>query len=134
MSKFNVGDRVCRKFTQLNQYEDDREYGSIVGTNAQNGKFFVQSEWSWRSPNPFEVAEDGLLTEEEADTLYNKLEAEFKKVADQVSAHIKVAAEALEKANAVADAANYNLTELDASAPLMRAMRNCGWNTSSLSC
>lgn len=134
MSKFTVGQRVCRKFSEHNQYEDDREYGEIVGLNEKRGTFLFESEWDWRNPRTTEVKADDLMTEEEAEKLYNELEAEFKKVADQVAVHIKIAAEALEKANAVAGAANYNLSELDAASPLMRAMRKCGWNTSSLSC
>lgn len=134
MNTFKVGQRVCKRFDTHNQWEDDRLYGEIAAHNEKHNKFFIKWEPSWQKPNPEEVDPAQLMTEEEAESTFNKLEEEYNVVADQVKAKMKEAANLLNEANEIADRANLNLSEMDAVSPLLGAMRNCGWSTSGLSC
>ncbi len=131
---FTVGQRVCLRFHKHNQWEDDRLYGEVVAHNEKHNKFFVKWESNWHKPNPEEVEPAKLMTEEEAESTFNKLEEEFNVVADQIEAKMKAAALLLNEANLIAEAASMNLSEMDAASPLLGAMRNCGWRTSGLSC
>lgn len=131
---FTVGQRVCRRFTKHNQWEDDRLFGEILAHNEKHNKFFVKWESNWYKPNPEEVEPANLMTEEESETLFNKLEEDFNKVADQVEAKMEKAAKLLLEANEIAELASMRLSEMDAASPLLGAMRSCGWRTSGLSC
>lgn len=132
---FTVGQRVCERFEEFCPYEDDRSFGKIISFNEATSKFKVQWESSWRASHPSELSAERLMTEEEANTLYDKLEGEFNAFANIIEDKMKEAGKLLVEASELADKNGHNLHELyDQVHPLMKAMREVGWSTSSLTC
>lgn len=135
-----VGTRVAKAFSRFNQHENDICKGEIAGIGkcptSGKPKYAVKWDKDWMqgyvSKEPYA---DDLMSEAEANTLWSKLEAEFREVEDRVKSHLEVAAQAINDADKLATGANLNLNDMwKARALLFDAMDNAGWSTSSLNC
>jgi hypothetical protein len=136
--KFNVSDRVMLNNKVLKIYnidEDNSVRGVVKAVSSEHGKVFVQWDSSWRKPNPEEVLETALLTEKEGEKILSKLEEEFNLWSKEVKEKVEVAAGLLAEAGKLAKSHGHELYGLyDIHRPLIRAMDDCGWNTSSFNC
>lgn len=135
---FKIDDRVVLPKTSnlktYNEYEDDCTRGKVVQI-TQEGKFVVKWDSSWHKPNPSSHLANELMLESEADEILSKLEAEYESYATPIREKMKQAAQLLKEAGEIANKGDRDLTTwLDVTSPLIRAMDNLGWRTSSLEC
>ncbi len=135
MSKeFKVGDRVAKDFNRYNSEEDDTIRGEVVGFNPKNGKLLVEQE-NWRGTEVKEWDPATTLSEAEANEKLSKMEEEYNAVAAQVAEKVAAAAALLNEASSIADKKGFDLQSMyEEVRPLMRALDNAGWSTSSMSC
>jgi hypothetical protein len=78
---------------------------------------------------------DELITEVEADKILSKLEREYEVWAGPIRKKDGKAAKLLQEVGELADEQNRELIEMhDVVGPLIHAMDELGWRTSSLSC
>ena len=75
-----------------------------------------------------------LIKEKEFNKKYSKLEKEFKTLEKTIHSKMEMAGKLLLDANNLANIKGHELVNIDAIAPLFSAMKECGWNTSSLRC
>lgn len=135
---FKLGDRVVKMTDALDHYNPNADLtlrGVIQGSSIDNGKVFVKWDGRWNTPPIEEVDLSSLVSEEEANQKISILEQEYDKVFQQVRAKVDSAAELLLEANKLATPTGTNLFEMyEAHRALIRAMDDCGWNTSSFNC
>lgn len=136
---FKVGDRVVwveRSNLETHcEYEDDDCTRGVIKGIVEPGKYSVKWDSSWTKPNPSTLAANELMLESEANTILESLQAEYEKYAAPIRAKVKEAAKLLEEANTLAAKQARELTEWhDVVEPLLGAMDDIGWRTSSLSC
>jgi hypothetical protein len=136
MSKFKVGDRVVdpdrSNLEEWNEYEDDTTRGEVTAV-GEDGKISCKWDDSWHKPSTHNA--DDLITEAEADKILAKLEKEFEKWAAPIRKKMEQAAKLLSEAGELASAQGKDLSELhEIVGPLIGAMDDVGWRTSSLSC
>jgi hypothetical protein len=144
---FKVGDRVGYAEPQYNnndrvvplRYEEDDPpaYGVVTAVTDDN----VIIKWD---ATRYDAAHEGNLDLEDQKSLYpeeelkkkwSKLEEDFTKLEVQVVDKVKAAGKLLREANKIAKKTGHSLEEMyDAISPLMDAMDDCGWNTSSFGC
>lgn len=135
-----IGTRVMKSPKKWNPHDDTSVRGATIAPVVKDplsGKEKVYVKWDskWRSPNPEEVLVESLLLEEEGDKRLSELEAEYNKVAEQVSEKMSAASALVGEAATLAKTAGFNLSEMyDECYPLMRSMSSAGWSTSSMSC
>ncbi len=103
--------------------------GVVIGNKLSDGDQVVAVEWA-----------DGTLAKVNVNDIQTclSIEEEFKALQSQVGDKIAAAAELLNEANKLAGEAGYCLGDsydfYEQVRPLLRAMDNAGWSTSSLSC
>lgn len=131
---FKVGDRVAYSAggkLKFNQYEDSTKYGTIIALDV--GVLEVKWDFSWVKFNNLKL--ENLVPEEEYRQKYNELELEFNTESDKIKLKMEEASELILEASLSAKKLGFNLVDMyDAVNPLLRAMDNVGWSTSSLNC
>ena len=141
MSKFEVGSRVV-DVTRSNlkthdEYEDggDVTRGAVVSLVEEGLKAKVKWDSKWIEPRTSTIEVKNLISEEEANQILSKLEAEYESWAGPIREKLKAAGALLIEANDLALAKKRDLTEMhDLVGELTSAMDDIGWRTSSLSC
>jgi hypothetical protein len=138
MKTFEVGQRVVlvagSNLEEWNEYEDDTTRGAVQSIE-ENGSFIVKWDAAWRKPNPNRHTTNELITEIEADKILSKLEKEFEAWAGPIRKKMEQAAKYLLEAGELASKQKKDLAELhEIVGPLISAMNDIGWSTSSLSC
>lgn len=136
---FEVGARVVwiarSNLKTHNEYEDDDCTRGVVKSIGEDGKLTCKWDSRWTEPNPSKHNARELMAEDEADAILSKLEAEYEAWAGPIREKMKQAAELLAEADRLATKQKRNLTEMhEVVGPLIRAMDDVGWQTSSLSC
>ena len=136
MNKFKVGDRVMdpdrSNLEEWNEYEDDTTRGVVESIDPE-GKVHVKWDDSWHKPSTHNA--DDLISEAEGDKILAKLEKDFEKWAGPIRKKIELAAKYLSEAGELANKQNKDLSEMhEIVGPLIGAMDDLGWRTSSLSC
>lgn len=143
-NKFNPEDRVVWKNQigsdwgspkikpyKFNPQEDNAKRATIK--SFYNDSVYVQWDSEYKSPpNPVPLSD--FWTQEEYDEMEKDLSDQFEKVSEQVKQNLKVAAEAIHKAQQVAAEMNLTLRECDENTELFRALQDAGWRTSALYC
>lgn len=134
--KFKVDERVAQCEEEWNPDEDTTLYGRVVGYNETNGRVFVKWDGSYyKDKLPYEVSEEDLLTEKEAERENARLEKEYNKFAKPIEKKLEQAAKLLREANEIADEHGKDLSQMhDLVGPLVSAMDDAGWRTSALWC
>lgn len=135
---FEVGTRVVwlerSDLKTHNEYEDDVTRGEVKSI-GEDGKYSVKWDDSWVTPNLGKHDASELINEDEADKILSKLEKEFEEWAGPIREKMEAAATLLEEAAKMASKKKRDLTEMhELTAPLINAMDDIGWRTSSLSC
>lgn len=138
MKTFEVGQRVvlvaASNLKEWNEYEDDTTRGVVKSVNKE-GLITVKWDNSWRTPNPSEHTANRLISEAEANEIRSKLEAEYEVWAGPIREKMKLAAKCLAEADELATKQKKDLAEMhELTGPLIKAMDDIGWRTSSLSC
>ena len=138
MKTFAVGDRVVsREYSDLdayNEFEDDIIRG-VVKKIHESGKLLIKWDCSWHNKEHAEAMPEDLISEEEANEILAKLEAEYKVWADPIQEKMEEAGKLLREAGKLAAKQKRDLSEMhELVAPLISAMDSIGWSTSSLSC
>lgn len=133
---FSVGDRVVlvarSNLKEWNEYEDDTTRG-VVTAISEDGKVSCKWDDSWVPPGNYNA--DELITEAKADKILATLEKEFEKWAGPIRKKIELAAKYLAEAGELANKQNKDLSQMhEIVGPLIGAMDDLGWRTSSLSC
>lgn len=136
--KFEVGSRVVlvesSNLETHNEYEDDTTRGTIQSIDI-DGQFTIKWDDSWITPNPGKHKAEELITEVEADKILSKLEKEYEAWANPIRKKMEKAGQLLREAGELADKQNRNLSEMhEIVGPLIAAMDDVGWSTSSLFC
>jgi hypothetical protein len=143
-TKFDVGTRVVRKFSraevmQAFAFEDDVDRGTVdrgtvVGEELRDGKSRVLVSWKGYN-DPVAVESSELILEAKANKQIAVLEKEFNKLTKGIEVKMKAASKAILEAHKVANKLGLDdMSYLTAVSPLMDAMEEVGWQTSSLSC
>lgn len=139
MAKFTVGDRVGVDFDNINDVA--KRFGVITDV-LSDGRVMVRWDDNYYnrpgSSTAAPLNPNDLLTEDDHNEKYNRLEKEFNKVADEVREQLKKAGELILTANDFAKNNGFeSLQEFyghDVLYTLENAMAKCGWQTSSLHC
>jgi hypothetical protein len=140
MSKFVKGTRVAETHGDL-RHDSYPSYGVILSA-VENDRNHFLVEWdngkyaSASDPKRItKVKASDLMLEVDCKAKMDQLDAEFSALEDKVRAKMQIAAGALAEAADLADENGEELIEMyEAVSPLMRAMDEAGWSTSSLSC
>jgi len=136
MKNYQAGDRVVlndRSLQQHNEYEDNSVRGVVQ--EVKGDKLLVKWDYSWHRPNPQEVSVEEVVSEDEANKILSKLEEEYEAWAAPIREKIAAAAELLIEAGDLAGKKKLDLAGMRQLAnPLLSAMDNLGWRTSSFSC
>lgn len=134
--KFKVGDRVVLNdecLVAYDEYSDDCFRGKV--SSIEGKKITVIWDDSWRNENAEALTPDELISEEKADKIIDKLEKQYEKWASPIRKKIEDAAKLLAEADKLAQKKNRDLAEMhELVSPLLCAMDDIGWSTSSLSC
>lgn len=136
--KLEVGSRVVwlnhSNLETYNEYEDDTTRGTVESIN-EHGDLFVKWDDSWWNAEPKAIQPEDVISEEEADKILSKLEKEYEVWAAPIRKKMESAAKLLREAGELADKQDKNLSEMhEIVGPLISAMDQIGWRTSSLSC
>jgi hypothetical protein len=136
MKTFKKDDRVVlvarSNLEEWNEYEDDTTRGVVTSVDAE-GKISCKWDDSWHKPSTHTA--DELITEAEANKILAKLEKEFEVWAGPIRKKMEQAAKLLTEASELAAKQNKDLVEMhELVGPLIGAMDDIGWRTSSLSC
>lgn len=138
--KFKIGDRVGSTLMSndhgktvplhYNEYNGPL-YGTVVGFNKPN-KIIVE----WDEDKILKsVDESTLRSKAEIDKSWSSLEEEFFAVSEKIKGKMKEAAKLLTEAHALSKKTGQDLAGMyDAIGPLLNAMDDCGWRTSSFNC
>lgn len=136
MKTFEVGQRVVlisgSNLDTHEEYEDMTR--GLVKSIDKEGSLTVKWDPNWRKLNPSTHVARELMAEDEANKILSKLEEEYNIWAVPVKEKIKQAANLLIEADALAALQNTNIIDMDAVNPLLSAMEDIGWSTSSLGC
>lgn len=138
MKKFEVGERVVHvkdsSLEKWNEYEDDTTRG-VVKKIHESGKLLIKWDDAWRNKEHTEAMPDELISEVEANKILAKLEVEYEVWASPIRKKVEESAKLLAEAGKLAAKQKRDLAEMhDLVAPLLGAMDEMGWRTSSLSC
>lgn len=136
---FNVGDRVARQV--LNRRSSLRG-GSVVARGCEEHDTYIVRwdknkfpSYGSKKQEVEEVDVADLTIETDAKAKVKQLDADFDVLEEKIKGKLQQAAELIGEAEAMADANGEMLSELhEATYPLMNALDNAGWATSSLSC
>ena len=136
---FNIGDRVVwinrSDLDAHNEYEDDPCTRGEVKAVDSDGKIQVKWDDNWVQPRVSTLSANELMPESEANDILSKLEDEYEAYTSPIRTKLEQAAKLLEEANELAKEHDRELAEWhDVTDPLLGAMGNIGWRTSSLSC
>lgn len=136
---FEVGARVVwvdrSNLDTHNEYEDDDCTRGVVKSIDKDGKLTCKWDGSWTTPNPSKHDASELMAEEEANKILSKLEKEYEAWAGPIRKKIEAAAKLLSEAGELAAEQERDLSEMhEVVGPLISAMDDIGWRTSSLSC
>lgn len=119
----------CHKGTVKGEVEPHKTHGHVVIVEWDHGALQKVTLRSLITEAEGKDRDAQIKAEEE------RLEAEWSLAEEQVKAKLQEAANALNEAAALAKKAGHDLLDMyDAAYPLMRAMDNAGWRSSSLSC
>lgn len=137
--ELKVGDKVIRGWKKFDRYADNIDKGEVIAAPTKdaltgNPKVYVKWDSKWCKPNPEEVEVSSLMSQQESDQQYSKLEKEFKELEVIIETKLAEAGKLIREASSCADSFGVELNSLDAIRPLYQAMDACGWNTSSFSC
>lgn len=132
MSNEEYSEEIVKYF--YDEYDDNTLAGTILDKPAEAGKVWI----SWDESNNYSEDEEAevyinILTLESD---RSKIEQEFKNFSKGIKAKIKEAAKLVLEANKMAKEAHASsLADMyDAVAPLISAMDNSGWRSSSWGC
>lgn len=136
---FEVGARVVlverSNLDTHNEYEDDDTTRGVVKSVDAEGKLTCKWDNSWITPNPSKHTASELMAEAEANKILEKLEAEYEVWAGPIRKKIEESAKLLAEAGELAAKKDRDLSEMhEIVGPLISAMDDIGWRTSSLSC
>lgn len=136
MNKFKVGDRVVQDFNKYHPDDGDFYRGEVVGINDLNDHLFVKWDDKWGFKDKAEeVNPSRILLECEGEVKLNKLESEYSNLHKAILEKINIAAELINDAGEIAVSGGRDLIDMyDAVRPLMLALDNNGWSTSSMRC
>jgi hypothetical protein len=119
----------CPKGTIKSEVEKHPSHGQVVIVEWDHGNIQKMTLRSLITEKEG-LAQDARIKAEE-----ERLETEWEKAQSQVGAKLQEAANAVNEAARLAKATGHELQEMyDATRPLMRAISNAGWNSSSMSC
>lgn len=131
MKKFNIGDRVGI-VKDVNK-DHDIIYGTVEDLTS---KGFVLVKWDsdWYARNhSTPLSPEDLDTEENLEKLAESLEIEFNETAKKIKELIAKSADLINQATALAG--DHNLSDFyEEAKPLMKALDDAGWSSSSLNC
>jgi hypothetical protein len=142
MGKFAIGDRVSEV---IKSRKDgwNRKVGKVFsstndsGTNVYIIELDLHAYYKSKGEPPTykRYEEADLMLEADAKSALNDLEDAFNKLQDELKVKIVEAANLIKEAGDIAEEHGEELAEMhDATDPLLSAMDNAGWRTSSLSC
>jgi hypothetical protein len=139
MKTFEINDKVVLLDQSLEKYNLDEENstrGIVVAQSPKEGKILVQWTTNYYKKGKIEEVDSiSLCSEVEAEEKLTKLEAEFNVWSDQAKEKVAAAAQLLREAGEITQSHGHALVEVyDLTGPLIRAMDDCGWNTSSFNC
>jgi hypothetical protein len=142
MSKFEIGTRVVRKDIKYSDYDGPQVQRGVIATEStidplhKTERAYVKWDHTpYNKPNPQELSVENLILESEGDKIADKMEAEFQKLNEEVSAKMAEAARLIDEASSLAEDSGRELHMMhEAMSPFLQAMDDAGWRTSSLSC
>lgn len=119
--------------TKWDQYENYIVAGEVLSVDAEDNLTVKWDDDCYRKNTVHKSSE--LILEKEANIILSKLEEEFEVWANPIRIKIKEAAKSLEEANELAILNKKELVKLHSIvSPLIYALNNIGWETSSFSC
>lgn len=127
------GDHEMIKYVYDGGYDDYTIVGTIQDKSAEAGKVFVQWDENDHLDLEEEEVEISLLT---LASDRDQIELDFKAIAKLVKANMQDAARLIRESNKLAEKAHArSLADMyDAVRPLINAMDNSGWRSSSWGC
>jgi hypothetical protein len=133
-----VDARVVRAFVKFNPAYDILR-GGVITADAQpdriSKKMKVVVKWDGTYVSINEIAIEDLMLESEAKALVSKLEVQWQGIQERAKAKLEEAAKSIEDAVKIAKEGDIDLFDMyEATRPLLHAMDEAGWQTSSLSC
>jgi hypothetical protein len=143
MTNFKLGDRVGQPVDKSDvSYAGEnveQYFGTIVEVTPNESEDLFKIKWDGESCHSYLNSKcfkaSSLLSEEECKKHNNQLMAEFSEMHEKIKAQMKIAADAILEANSIAEDNNLELPNMHNSlGPLIGAMEDIGWSTSSLSC
>jgi hypothetical protein len=133
MKEFKIGDRVGL-VSDVVRSKDPHPYCGTVDDLTSKGFVVIKWDNEWHSRKYSSPLHADLLDhEEELKKLSSSLEEEFKKVSGEVGKLIKQSAELIDQAAKLAGDKKLSYYK-DAVEPLLNAMEDAGWSSSSLYC
>jgi hypothetical protein len=141
MRKFAIGDRVSEVVTsRKNSW--NRKVGKVLSEIPNDpDTYLVELDLDpyykarGKAPTIKRYEANDLMSEAEAKDALDALENDFNKLQDDLKLKLAEAVKIIEEANKIAEDNGESLAEMhEATDPLLNAMDNAGWRTSSLSC
>ncbi len=137
MSKFKIGDKVAPIYGGSVKLGSKYQFDTISGI-LPNDKYNVSSKHS-----TYQRAGRDLMLEEDVILKQAELEVAFDNVRVQLEAKVAEASKALRELGNLAEAAGFSLGNDEGGvaggmyklvAPIMNAIDECGWSSSSMGC
>lgn len=134
VSGFESGARVSTKPSLDGDGTAGGRPGTVIGP-VPKSPGMVMVEWDYPAGEITKVSVTTLMTEAEAEAAKAKLEDDFEALQDQLRDKLQQAADLINEAQKEAQAHGHSLVDMyDATSPLMDALDEAGWRTSSLGC
>jgi uncharacterized protein YndB with AHSA1/START domain len=136
MFGMSVGDRVAGRLNPDNHDpEPSAPYGGKITAITEDGEILVKWDDEWMNRNPKIFMATDLQPELSAKEEYTRLEEEFKQLNKELQAKMTEAGNLIKDAAKLAEKHGKELVNMfDACGPLLSAMDQAGWQTSSLGC
>lgn len=133
-SPFESGQRISTKPEMVPGDGAYNRAGTVIGP-VPKSPGMVMVEWDYPQGEITKVSASTLITEEEAEATKLKLEDDFDSLQKQLHDKLQQAAELISEAAEQARKHGHDLSEMyDTIDPLMDALDNAGWCSSSLGC
>ncbi len=143
MSVFKIDDRVAFIADNMtkkgNLYFNEHEatpFGVVTSVDPDKDKVTVKWDKKHSYMNQYHKTTDSknLMLEAECLPELSKLEAEFRVFEREIYTRLDQAGKLLLEADKLANSKGKDLAEMEAVHPLIKAMEDIGWSTSSLHC
>lgn len=134
--KFKIGDRVGQAPSKKYNPNQRGDVG-VVTDITMAGKYLVKWDNSWYERSYLGTLwdEDILMPSDEVEAINSKLEEEYTALETELRLKVADAARSLNEATQLAQSKGYELVNMyESTRPLMDAMDNAGWRTSSFNC